>query len=101
MKTHFESVASAFSRAIRCTSGVAALIWGGGALHAQQDMEGSVPANWSSSNGNTLSISPRHFKMGAGSSRWDWSGGGTLRTAVRARTGAFTGKIRRSDAADG
>ena len=43
-------------------------------LHAQQDMESSVPANWAAGSGS-LSISGDHSKMGVQSLRWDWTGG--------------------------
>jgi chondroitin-sulfate-ABC endolyase/exolyase len=43
------------------------------ALHAQQDLEGSVPSNWTASSG-ALSISPDHYKLGFQSLRWDWNG---------------------------
>ena len=60
---------------------VAFLLWAavmsGGLLHAQQDLETSVPANWVASTG-TLSISGNHYKMGSQSLRWDWTGGDVI-----------------------
>lgn len=37
-----------------------------------------MPANWVSSPGATLSISPLHYKAGTQSLRWDWVGGSVL-----------------------
>lgn len=48
-----------------------------GIVHAQQDLETSVPANWTASTG-TLAISDHHYKLGSQSLRWDWSGGGVI-----------------------
>jgi autotransporter-associated beta strand protein len=50
------------------------LVSGSGMLHAQQDLESSVPANWAAGSGS-LSISGDHSKMGAQSLRWNWTGG--------------------------
>ncbi|TCO85604.1 uncharacterized protein DUF1349 [Chthoniobacter flavus] len=49
----------------------------GGLVHAQQDLETSVPANWTANTG-TLSISPNHYKIGSQSLRWDWTGGDVI-----------------------
>ena len=49
----------------------------GNAVQAQQDMETSVPTNWAASTG-ALSISNNHYKMGAQSLRWDWTGGDVI-----------------------
>lgn len=50
------------------------MVPGFGTLHARQDLESSVPANWAADSGN-LSISGDHSKIGAESLRWDWTGG--------------------------
>ena len=42
-----------------------------------EDLDGSVPANWTASSG-TLSISPHHYKLGAESLRWDWNSGSVI-----------------------
>ena len=54
-----------------------ALLLGCREVHAQQNMEGSVPANWTASSG-ALTISGNHSKIGTQSLRWDWSGGESI-----------------------
>ena len=39
------------------------------------DFETTVPANWSTATGGTLSISDDHFRTGDNALRWDFSGG--------------------------
>ncbi|HRP57300.1 chondroitinase family polysaccharide lyase [Agriterribacter sp.] len=45
--------------------------------HAQPDLEGTVPSNYTAKKG-TLSISDRHYRLGTESLRWDWTAGDTL-----------------------
>lgn len=78
MTTRFESIRSNAEVPFRLLT-LAAVFLGlaGSALHAQQDLEGTVPANWTATSG-TLSISPHHYKLGAESLRWDWNSGSVL-----------------------
>lgn len=78
MRTHFIQATSTIRSALRFIARAGMLaVCGCGALHAQQDLEGSVPANWTASAG-ALSISPFHYKMGTESLRWDWNGGSVI-----------------------
>jgi chondroitin-sulfate-ABC endolyase/exolyase len=51
-----------------------------GPLHAQLDLEGSVPPNWTATAG-TLSISPLHYKAGTESLRWNCTNGSVITIA--------------------
>lgn len=78
METHFTQATSTIRNTLRFIARAGMLaVCGCGALHAQQDLEGSVPANWTASAG-TLSISPFHYKLGTESLRWDWNGGSVI-----------------------
>lgn len=78
MRTRFSAVTSIIANTLHFLTRTSLLTGCAcGVLHAQQDLEGSLPSNWTASTG-TLSISPNHYKMGSESLRWDWSGGDTI-----------------------
>jgi chondroitin-sulfate-ABC endolyase/exolyase len=57
--------------------------------YTQPDFETTVPTNYKALKG-TLSISDRHYRLGAKSLRWDWVAGDTLRiTLTSAQTTAI------------
>lgn len=45
---------------------------------AQQDLETSVPSNWTSSAGSSLSITTNHYKLGSQALQWDWTSNAVL-----------------------
>ena len=79
MKTHASPVrTSAMRTFLRVSRAVAFVLWSAALpLSAQQDLETTVPANWTASNGG-LSISDHHYKMGSQSLKWDWTGGDVI-----------------------